>query len=69
MTREVLPRSTIRALHLEPAFAYFDYSAGEFPKAKAACRQALSLPIYPELLLDQQRAVVAAISRFYSCEP
>ena len=52
-------------LHVESAFAYLGYCAGDFPNAEAACRQALSLPIYFELTLEQQRAVVAAISRFY----
>ena len=52
-------------LHLEPAFAYLGHSIGDFPNAEAACREVLSLPIYPELTLDQQRAVVATISRFY----
>lgn len=55
-------------LHVEQAFAYLGYSAGEFSHAEVACREALSLPIYPELTLDQQRAVVAAISRFYQGE-
>jgi dTDP-4-amino-4,6-dideoxygalactose transaminase len=52
-------------LHVEPAFAYLGYRKGDFPNAEAACREVLSLPIYPELTLDQQRAVVATISRFY----
>jgi dTDP-4-amino-4,6-dideoxygalactose transaminase len=52
-------------LHVEPAFAYLGYRKGDFPNAEAACREVLSLPIYPELTLDQQRTVVAAISRFY----
>ena len=55
-------------LHLEPAFAYLGYRAGDFPNAEQASREALSLPIYPELALEQQRAVVAAISRFYARE-
>jgi dTDP-4-amino-4,6-dideoxygalactose transaminase len=55
-------------LHLEPAFAYLGYRAGDLPNAEAASREALSLPIYPELLPDQQAAVVAAISRFYTHE-
>ena len=52
-------------LHVEPAFAYLGYRTGDFPNAEAACREVLSLPIYPELTLGQQQAVVATISRFY----
>jgi dTDP-4-amino-4,6-dideoxygalactose transaminase len=52
-------------LHVEPAFAYLGYREGDFPKAEAACREVLSLPIYPELTLEQQRRVVAAIASFY----
>ena len=52
-------------LHLEPAFGYLGYRGSDFPKAEAACREVLSLPIYPELTLEQQRIVVAAIARFY----
>jgi dTDP-4-amino-4,6-dideoxygalactose transaminase len=52
-------------LHLEPAFAYLGYRDGDFPNAEAACREVLSLPVYPELTLDQQQAVVATIAAFY----
>src|ERR1700730_17548576 len=52
-------------LHVEPAFAYLGHRDGDFPNAEAACREVLSLPIYPELTLDRQRAVVATMSRFY----
>ena len=56
-------------LHVEPAFAYLGYRNGDFPNAEAACREVLSLPIYPELSLDQQQAVVATIARFYQRGP
>jgi dTDP-4-amino-4,6-dideoxygalactose transaminase len=52
-------------LHVEQAFAYLGHREGDFPNAEMACREVLSLPIYPELTLDHQRAVVAAIARFY----
>ena len=52
-------------LHVEAAFAFLNYREGDFPKAEAACREVLSLPIYPELTLEQQRTVVATIARFY----
>lgn len=53
-------------LHLQPAFAYLGYRAGNFPEAETACAEVLALPIYPELRAEQQRAVVATISEFYS---
>jgi dTDP-4-amino-4,6-dideoxygalactose transaminase len=52
-------------LHLEPAFAYLSYRAGDFPNAEAASQEALSLPIYPELPLKDQCAVAASIAQFY----
>jgi dTDP-4-amino-4,6-dideoxygalactose transaminase len=55
-------------LHVEPAFAYLGYRNGDFPIAEVTCREILSLPIYPELPPDQQRAIVEAISRFYEGE-
>jgi dTDP-4-amino-4,6-dideoxygalactose transaminase len=56
-------------LHVEPAFAYLGYRNGDFPNAEAACREVISIPIYPELTVGQQQAVVAAIARFYSVGP
>jgi dTDP-4-amino-4,6-dideoxygalactose transaminase len=52
-------------LHVEAAFSYLGYRDGDFPVAESACREVLSLPIYPELKHEQQRAVVAAIANFY----
>jgi dTDP-4-amino-4,6-dideoxygalactose transaminase len=51
-------------LHTQPAFADLGYKAGDFPNSEAACSDALALPIYPELTLEQQRAVVSAIAEF-----
>lgn len=52
-------------LHLQPAFSYLGYQAGDFPNAEAASTQVLALPIFPELTEAQQIAVVDAISQFY----
>jgi dTDP-4-amino-4,6-dideoxygalactose transaminase len=52
-------------LHTQPAFAYLGHKEGDFPETEKAALQALSLPIYPELTLEQQRAVVAAMAGFY----
>jgi len=52
-------------LHLQPCFAYLNYSEGAFPESERASREVLSLPIYPELTESQLDAVVAAVREFY----
>ncbi len=52
-------------LHLQPAFSYLGYRRGDFPAAESACRQVLSLPVYPEITEAQQRAVVDSMAAFY----
>jgi dTDP-4-amino-4,6-dideoxygalactose transaminase len=53
-------------LHLEPAFSYLGRGLGDFPESERACREVLSLPIYPELSRAQQVSVVQAIASFYN---
>ncbi len=36
-------------MHLQPALKFMGHKEGDFPAAEAACREAVSLPIYPEL--------------------
>jgi dTDP-4-amino-4,6-dideoxygalactose transaminase len=52
-------------LHLQKCFADLDYKKGDFPQAEAAAREALALPIYPELPEQQQRYIVEEIKAFY----
>jgi dTDP-4-amino-4,6-dideoxygalactose transaminase len=51
--------------HLQPCFKDLGYHEGQFPQAEAAAREALALPIYPELSEEQQAWVVAQIATFY----
>lgn len=52
-------------LHIQRAFEYLGYKAGDFPYSEAAGNEVLSLPIYPELTNEQLAAVVAAIADFF----
>ena len=52
-------------LHLQKCFADLAYMQGDFPKAEAAAQKVLALPLYPELTLAQQEAVVERVGAFY----
>jgi len=45
-------------VHLTPAFASLGLGPGSFPHAEAAAAEILSLPIYPQLTVEQQERVV-----------
>ena len=53
-------------LHLQPVFSYLGYKEGDFPVAEQASKEALSLPVYPELSDAQQDQVAGAIAEFYN---
>lgn len=47
-------------VHRMPAYAWLGYPEGSLPETERACREVLSLPIYPELSDQQIDRIVAA---------
>ncbi|MEO1400855.1 MAG: DegT/DnrJ/EryC1/StrS family aminotransferase [Cyanobacteria bacterium J06635_1] len=45
-------------LHLQSVYQDLGYGPGSFPRSEQAARQVLSLPMFPELTLEQQERVV-----------
>jgi dTDP-4-amino-4,6-dideoxygalactose transaminase len=53
-------------LHLQECFRELGYEEGSFPRAEQACREVISLPVYPELTEEQQKRVADAVIGFYA---
>ena len=52
-------------LHLQPAFDSLGYKKGDFPEAEKLSQDCLALPMYPELIPEEQEYVVETMARFY----
>ncbi len=53
-----------KPVHLQTGYASLGYGPGAFPEAERMAREALSLPIFPEMTEAQVRTVAAAVRRF-----
>jgi len=53
-------------LHLQKCFAFLDVPAGALPVAESVAREALSLPVYPEVGRANIERVVDEIARFHA---
>jgi dTDP-4-amino-4,6-dideoxygalactose transaminase len=51
-------------LHLQKAYWHLGHSLGDFPVAERIARECLTLPLYPEMTLEQQGRVVDALRLF-----
>jgi len=52
-------------LHLQPAFKHLGYKTGQLPVAERIASQTLSLPIYPEMSMQQLEYVCDAAHDFF----
>jgi dTDP-4-amino-4,6-dideoxygalactose transaminase len=52
-------------LHLQECFAYLGYREGQFPESERACREVLSIPVYPELTEAQLGYVAETVRGFF----
>jgi len=48
-------------LHLQPAYRHLSHVLGDFPVAERIAQECLTLPLFPEMTLDQQDAVVETL--------
>lgn len=52
------------ALHLQKCFKYLGYKRGDFPEAQKATRQALALPIDPNLTQEEKDYIIQSVKEF-----
>lgn len=57
-----------KPLHLQPVFSSLGYKEGDFPETEKAAEEVLSLPMYPELRIEQQEYVISKMVEFYKKE-
>jgi len=48
-------------IHLQEAYSFLNHKKGDFPLSEKYAEQMLSLPIYPEITLEQQERVIETL--------
>ena len=51
-------------VHLQPAYRHLGYEEGDFPETERACKEVLSLPLYPELADEAVLSIVDSVRQF-----
>jgi dTDP-4-amino-4,6-dideoxygalactose transaminase len=49
-------------IHLQGAFRHLGHRAGDFPVAESQAKTMISLPLYPQITEEQQRAVIESLT-------
>lgn len=57
-----------RPLHLQPVYAHLGYEPGMLPNAEKAASEVLSIPMFPEMTVEQQDEVVAGIRDYFMAD-
>lgn len=48
-------------LHIQPVYQHLGYQPGQLPVSEQICHEVVSLPMFPELSIDQQDRVISVI--------
>ena len=52
-------------LHLMKAYRYLGYKKGDFPVTESLSKEIFSLPMYPELKVNEQNKVIKTLRKFF----
>ncbi|MGB8888935.1 MAG: DegT/DnrJ/EryC1/StrS family aminotransferase [Candidatus Korobacteraceae bacterium] len=53
-------------VHLQPAFQFLGFKSGDFPVAEGLCQHAISLPLFPEMTIEQLSLVCESVKTHFS---
>ncbi len=53
-------------VHLEPAYQFLGLGKGSYPESEAMASEIITLPMYPELSMEQAHTVVDALASYYA---
>jgi dTDP-4-amino-4,6-dideoxygalactose transaminase len=48
-------------LHLQKCFKYLGYRPGDFPRSEKAAKHLFTLPIYPELSVEEKAYIIQCV--------
>jgi dTDP-4-amino-4,6-dideoxygalactose transaminase len=51
-------------VHLQPGYRHLGYKEGDLPETERACKEVLSLPMYPELEDEKVLRIAESVRQF-----